>query len=156
MLALYHKRKESVKFRDLRRIMILFSRDLVRIRLLHGATRFLQHLLLAPKAHPAAIRHSFCYFGRHDPFPAGSIPIPVNSVLVTFGNQMDNLLLRHSVLFQDNFLLIRFYSAIVWLSYHSAGSLYTIPEKFGISCTELIYPSPEAKDIGQTIRPSEP
>ena len=167
--------------------MILFSRDLVRIRLLHGATRFLQHLLLAPKAHPAAIRHSFCYFGRHDPFPAGSIPIPVNSVLVTFGNQMDNLLLRHSVLFQDNFLLARFNSVIFTniftsnlmssllihylidsasareeddsigrLSYHSAGSLYTIPEKFGISCTELIYPSPEAKDIGQTIRPSEP
>ena len=70
------------------------------------------HLLLALQAHPAAIRHSFRYLGRHDPFPAGSIPIPVNSVLITFGDQMDNLLLRHSVLFQDNFLLTRFHSVI--------------------------------------------
>ena len=49
------------------------------------------HLLLALQAHPAAIRHSFRYLGRHDPFPAGSIPIPVNSVLITFGDQMNNL-----------------------------------------------------------------
>ena len=72
----------------------------------------LLHLLLALKAHPAAIRDSFCYLGRHDPFPAGSIPVPVNSVLITFGDQMNNLFLCYSVLFQDNFLLTRLYSAI--------------------------------------------
>ena len=71
----------------------------------------LLHLLLALKAHPAAIRDSFCYLGRHDPFPTGSIPVPVNPVLITFGDQMDDLFLCHSVLFQDNFLLARFFSA---------------------------------------------
>ena len=72
----------------------------------------LLHLLLALQAHPAAIRHSFRYLGRHDPFPAGSIPETINPILITFGDQMDNLLLRHSVLFQDNFLLTRFHSVI--------------------------------------------
>ena len=72
----------------------------------------LLHLLLALQAHPAAIRHSFRYLGRHDPFPAGSIPETIKPILITFGDQMNNLFLCHSVLFQDNFLLTRFYSAI--------------------------------------------